>query len=130
MRKTAKFKEGDRVKVVEILTDTGYRDKYVGKEFTIGSINPNGQNLSVHYGVTDPHCDYIFYEDELELVPSLFWIHKPCNVRSFIALECPYCHKTLYASGKYYPYCPYCGNPVGNPVSNENAEQSDNGETN
>lgn len=129
MEETAKFKIGDRVKVVKILTETGYRDEYIGKEFTIGSINPNGSNLGPHYGVKE-HCIFIFDEDELELIPNPDWIRKPCNVRSFIALECPYCHKTLYASGKYYPYCPYCGNPVGNPDSNENAEQSDNNKTN
>lgn len=129
MGETAKFKKGDRVKVVRILTDVEHRGIYLGREFTIKRINPN-KNLSTHYSLTNPSCFYVFFEDELELIPNPDWIRKPCNVRSFIALECPYCHKTLYALGKYYPYCPYCGNPVGNPDSNENAEQSDNNKTN
>ena len=64
MEETAKFKIGDRVKVVKILTETGYRDEYIGKEFTIESINPNGSNLGPHYGVKE-HCIFIFDEDEL-----------------------------------------------------------------
>lgn len=118
MEKNPKFEVGDRVKVVKIITDTGYRDELVGKEFTIASINPNGKSRYTHYGVSDPHCYYIFYEEELKLVNNPHWIHKPCNVRSFFALECPRCHKTLYASSKYYPYCPYCGKPMEKPNFN------------
>lgn len=60
MEKNPKFEVGDRVKVVKIITDTGYRDKYIGEEFTIESLNPNGEGRGIHYGVSDPRCSYFF----------------------------------------------------------------------
>lgn len=66
---TPKFKIGDKV----IVTNTNYSFKtiFIGKTFTIKSINPNkmfwdreGMN-NTNYGVKEP-CGFVFFEEELK----------------------------------------------------------------
>lgn len=64
-----KFKVGDRVRIVKITHNTissEYRKKYIGKIYTVESINPNGSYGDEHYGFEGTNY-YIFYADELEL---------------------------------------------------------------
>ena len=57
-----KFKVGDKVRVVRV--NTKAKERYVGKEFEIKGLNPNGFK-EPHYSIGEV-C--IVYEDELERV--------------------------------------------------------------
>lgn len=66
-----KFKVGDRVRVTNAVTD--HRAKEVGKIYTVTNINRAGLEYYPRKGVNycsfdDRESNYIFYEDELELV--------------------------------------------------------------
>ena len=69
-----KFKVGDKVKVVRVFDTTGnHREEEVGKILTIKSANHMGLECYPrkgvnYYGFGSGETDYIFYEDELELV--------------------------------------------------------------
>ena len=54
---------GDKFVVIDKVTD--HRSKYVGKVFTVSTVYPDGCFGKLHYGVTDPDCIYIFYDDEV-----------------------------------------------------------------
>lgn len=67
-----KFKVGDRVRVTETVTD--HRQRHIGKIYTVQDVNARGLSyFSRHnvnyYSMQEEECHYIFYEDELELVP-------------------------------------------------------------
>lgn len=66
-----KFKVGDRVRVVKIVSNHS-KDKHLGKILTIKSLNPNGDNPSggylygvPHYGVEEEEVRFVFLETEL-----------------------------------------------------------------
>lgn len=67
-----KFKVGDKVSVTNAVTD--HRAKEVGNIYTVTNINRAGLEYYPRKGVNycsfdDRETCYIFYEDELELVP-------------------------------------------------------------
>lgn len=63
-----KFKIGDRVRVTNA---TAHRAKEIGNIYTIEAVNKRGLKCYPRKGVNyySTQSDYIFYEDELELVP-------------------------------------------------------------
>ena len=63
-----KFKVGDRVRVVKIVSNHS-KDKYLGKILTIKSLNPNGDYAYPvpHYGIEEEEVRFVFFETELEL---------------------------------------------------------------
>lgn len=63
----AKFKVGDKVKVVSNNGDNMEKNKYIGYIFTVDAINPNGKKIGTHYGFMED-CPFIFFEGELELL--------------------------------------------------------------
>ena len=65
----AKFKVGDRVRVVKI-TSNPQKKKYIGAICTIKNIDPNGKNAYTvpHYQMREDSIMYIFLENELELI--------------------------------------------------------------
>lgn len=66
-----KFKVGDKVRVTKAVTD--HRAREVGKIYTVTNINRLGleyyprKNVN-YYSFDDRETNYIFYEDELELI--------------------------------------------------------------
>ena len=65
----AKFKIGDKVKVISCYNADSIKREYIGKIFTIQEVNPDKRcmNMSTHYSFKED-CPYIFFEGELELV--------------------------------------------------------------
>lgn len=65
----AKFKVGDKVKVVSCNNVNSVKREYIGKIFTIQKVNPDRScmNMSTHYSFKE-NCPYIFFEGELELL--------------------------------------------------------------
>lgn len=67
---TAKFKVGDKVKVISCYNADSIKREYIGKIFTIQQVNPDKRCMSMgtHYSFKEGYCSYIFFEGELELV--------------------------------------------------------------
>lgn len=77
-----KFKIGDKVRVVKVrdngidIVDNSVKElkrRLIGDVYVVNTINPNRPffkcKLDTHYGVKDyPGCNYVWFEDELELV--------------------------------------------------------------
>lgn len=66
----AKFKIGDKVKVISCYNADSIKREYIGKIFTIQQVNPDKRCMSMgtHYSFKESYCSYIFFEGELELV--------------------------------------------------------------
>lgn len=64
-----KFNIGDKVKVYRIL-NVDRKRKFIGKIFTINSINPVNciNSLGIHYGVKENSDGYVFLQEELKIV--------------------------------------------------------------
>lgn len=121
---TNKLKVGDRFRVVK--AEIRGKEKFIGKVFTVSTLNPSG-DYKPHYGVNQEHdCPYIWFEDEVELVKDETPT-APVTVNINLNIDiytnaCWYCRKgglvDLYLAGRM-GICPSCGR-----VCNETHVQS------
>lgn len=70
MERKFEFNIGDKVRVAK--TDYKLKKPYIGKIFTIESVNPNPWRPTEHYGFDSKLCGYVFDAEELILVEKRF----------------------------------------------------------
>ena len=98
----AKFKVGDKVRVVKNITSLSTKDQYIGKEYTISKVHPFGSNRT-NLQSYEIEAVYVVYDSELELV-SLPEIHITTNGTATTAVLKENGKITKKVSSKCSPY--------------------------
>lgn len=98
----AKFKVGDKVRVVKNVSDIPEKGAYIGKEYIISKVRPFGSNRK-NLQSYEIETTYVVYESELELV-SLPEIHITTNGMATTAVLKENGKITKKVSSKCSPY--------------------------